>query len=644
MRSKFIVPTYIKTCFKLYLTSILFLSLFRLIYCANYVVYKVDLCNEYNRILISLFIGLRFDTIVIFWILIIPIILLGTRNLCNRNNIKLEKLGFYLFVSFFLVYLFIETCNLPYYNQFGSYIKTNALMWFQNPEFLVKMVSGSFSYWGFLVLFVVLAFLYAFISKKIIYSHQKEVSKPSTNKNLTSRIAFFVICSLVSIFSIRGRISKSPMHEGMAIIGENHYINQMGLNANYVFWTSLLNKDYIDCYEPPKKLDQYFAKIQSLFGIIDKQKQSLARVDSNQKERQLNVVIIMMESMAMYKMGFYGGENLTPELNSIIQESVFCSNFFSSGIHTFNGLFSTVTGYPAIYSEASLRKYLRKPFLGIGTILNKKGYQTSFYCTHDPHIDNMSGFFKLNGIKKIVSQENFDGVYSLGALGVPDHILLDRFILDNRNSNKPFFSIIMTGSDHGPWKIPQNISYRPSSDNKEQRCTQYADWSIGEFLRKAKKQSWYENTLFVFLGDHGLSMGHTYEMPISYHHVPCIIHLPKYFKPSTIVTPTYQPDIPATIMGILQMNFHNETFGLDIFKKKHSFVYFSADDKFGCVDSNGYYYYKIIGNGCSYLRKYKNLDWTNYVTQNKETSKELENNCMAIHETAKFLIRKNYYK
>lgn len=162
-------------------------------------------------------------------------------------------------------------------------------------------------------------------------------------------------------------------------------------------------------------------------------------------------------------------------------------------------------------------------------------------------------------------------------------------------------------------------------------------------MEQAKKQPWYANTVFIFLGDHGLSMGHTYEMPLSYNHVPCMIHQPALFKADTISSPCYQPDIPATVMGIIGADYTNKTFGINILKEKHPYVVFSADDKIGCVDADGYYYYKTLSNNETYLRKYKTLDQNNYKESLKSRADSMEKNMMKLYESANYFIRKNYF-
>lgn len=361
--------------------------------------------------------------------------------------------------------------------------------------------------------------------------------------------------------------------------------------------------------------------------------------------KKYNVIVVLMESMSIAKMGYYNYPNLTPNLHALNKESVFCENFFSSGIHTFNGLFSTTTGYPSLYTEQALKLYTKTNFNGLGTLLKQQGYQTYFGTTHDAQFDNMEGFFRINNFDNIISQSTMPSNKVISALGVPDHVLFNEFItqINNNNSQKPFLGVLMTATDHGPWKIPTDITFKPTAKNEQQNCTQYADWAIGQFMATAKKQQWYNNTLFVFLGDHGFYLPNTYEMPLSYNHIPCIIHLPKLLTPDTITAPCYQPDVTATVMGIIGATYNNNSFGINILKQQHKYVVFSADDKIGCINNDGFFYYKIDGDNQTYLRKYKNLNPINYATQYTQKADSMQKAMMSIYETAQYFTHKNYY-
>ena len=203
--------------------------------------------------------------------------------------------------------------------------------------------------------------------------------------------------------------------------------------------------------------------------------------------------------------------------------------------------------------------------------------------------------------------------------------------------------MVLTSSDHGPWKVPENISFKPTSNDQKEKASQYADWSIGEFMQQAKQQKWYGNTIFIFTGDHGVFTEHTYEMPLSFHNVPLVIHCPTLLKPDTISNPSYQADIPATVMGLLRINYVNKSFGVDVFKEKHPYVFFSSDEEYGAMHENGLYYYKVIATGEKYLKNGKFLEKTDYYSTKKSFGDSMEYNCKSIIETARYLIHKNYY-
>lgn len=589
--------------------------------------------------------GLEFDTAAFCWIAIFPGVIFSIGYFFNKLSIT--KFGYYLFLGLLLVYHFVCIANIPYFKQFGNHLSKNALLWNENPGFVVGMILGSFSYWGYLLLFLVFAVISIKITSVFFKTFKTNVAletKPSFIKSIT----VFILLSAFIVMGARGRLLEdSPLHEGLSIVSQNTFVNLVGINPNFTFWKSLLLNATKQPYVAPTNINESIDFTKTYLGIPPSTNLSIDREikDSTQKPHHYNVVIVVMESMSVFKMGYYGGPHLTPNLDKLNKESIFCENFFSSGIHTFNGLFSTSSGYPSIYSEMSLKSYLKTPFNGIGTLLKNKGYSTYYYTTQEPHFDNMEAYFKFNGFDHIISQYDCNEAKIESSLGVPDHVLFDKLIetTNKQSENKPFLAMLMTASDHGPWKMPSDISYKPNGKTQQENCTLYADWSIGRFMEQAKKQPWYNNTVFLFLGDHGLYMGHTYEMPISYNHVPLIIHQPNLFKADTVSFPAYQPDVTATVMGIIGEPYTNSSFGIDILKQQHPYVVFSSDDKIGCVDNQGYYYYTTLANKQQYLRKYKNLDPINYITTNKSKADSMHRNMMHIYNSAEYLIHENYF-
>ena len=638
------LPAHIKLLFKLYGLNLIVFFVIRLLF--YHVNKSTDVADvPFFEKFMAFRMGLEFDTAVFCWIAFFPTLIWFLAALIKQP--KLYTFGFYSFLLLQLLYHIICIADIPFFKQFGTHLNKTAFLWAESPSFAVGVIFGSFSYWGFFLVFFASTFIFVYISKKLFTKFKHQISIQTTHKWYYHTIAFIIITIIITL-GARGRTSdRSGLHEGLAIVSQNNFINQIAINANYTFWKTVLYNKNKKEYTVPENINEQIAFTRNYLGINTPFEPNIERaiMDSSHSKTKYNFVIVVMESMSVFKMGYYGGKNLTPQLDKLNKESVFFNNFFSSGIHTFNGLFSTTTGHMSVYDEKSMKSYVKAPFNGLGPLMTELGYETYFYTTHDPHFDNMEGFFKLNKFKHFISEYDFDHSLSESSLGVPDHVLLDKLIetTNSRKNNKPFLSVLMTASDHGPWRIPENIPYKPNGETPQENCTMYADWSIGRFMEQVKKEAWYDNTVFIFLGDHGLSMGHTYEMPLSYNHIPCIIHQPKLFKADTISSPCYQPDIPATVMGIIGANYTNQTFGINILKEQHSYVVFSADDKIGCVDNQGYYYYKTLTNNETYLRKYKNLDQINYKTQFKQKADSMEKNMMQIYESANYFIRKDHF-
>ncbi len=637
------LPSFLITAIKLFLLEFGILSLCRLIF---YFGFKTIDGSEIDSSVIgkAFLMGFEFDMVASTYALFLPVFLLIVNEFVYRKTHLVHQSGFVITLVIFWLYAFISAADFPYYKQFGSHLNRQAFLWAASPQFVLKLIFGNISYYGYLFLFIVFAiFIYRSV-KRFYTDHALRMEKRPTKPLKTALVALLLVPFL--IVGARGRISgKSTTHEGLAIVSDNLFVNQIALNPNFTMFRSLLFQK-IKNYSVPKDIDQSIAFARNYLGVKGKYEQSIAREQmSDSTFHAFNVVIVCMESMSSYKTGIHGRQNLTPNFNNLIKESLYFDRFFSSGIHTFNGLFSTCAGYPSMLTEHGLRRYTKQPFTTLGNLLLKKNYQTFFYSTHDPHFDNMQGFFTQNGYKTTFSAFDLPKEKSISVTGVPDHEIYNLFLsnVNASDKSKPFLAFIMTGSDHGPWAIPDDIPFKPDADTEEKRSTQYADWAVGEFMKTAKKQDWYENTLFVFLGDHGYSVDGTYEMPLSYNHIPFVLHKPNTFNPDTSHNLGYQPDVVSTVAGALNLSFTNTSFGVNILKGKHPFVYFTADDKIGCVTDDGFFFYELMTQKTKRLKKYLDLDQTDYYDTHKTKADSMERSAKQMLDAAEYFLRKDYF-
>lgn len=597
----------------------------------NFTDTKPDLWPE------ALLMGLRFDLTIASYI-ITPLFILYTVELITGlalSRIRLALNLFFVCCVFLSQLVFIA--SVPYYKQFGNFLNQSVFFYSDEGGYVAGLLFGDVSYWGFLIfLIAVYSLTVYFLNNKLYYQAQNQSKRSGAFK----MVAIVLLTTTFIFLGARGRVSlKSPINTGLSLVSDNKFINSLAINPNFPFWKGLLagTKEY----KVPARMNELLETSKAYLGTND---ENLHRkVSFNSPAKKYNVVVLLMESLCLFKMGYYGGTKTYPLLDSIVKESVFFNRFFSSGIHTFNGVFSSVSGFPSITGEQGLKMYTKKPFNGVATVLKNMGYKSGFYTTHDRHFDNMAGFLKFNNFDEIIDDSKMPTGKSINNLGVPDHVMYDEFLKRHRQTQQAFFKFILSSSDHGPWDVPTDTEFKPVFENKEENAAAYADWALFNFFKKAKKESWYANTIFLILGDHGVSRGHTYQMPISYHHIPLIVHCPALLKPDTISALSYQPDLSPTILSLLNVPYTNNGFGQDAFTANRDFIFFTADDKTGAVTRNNLYYFELEKPESRYLYNLKTMDNINLLNQNKNFADSLQVKVRALLESARYIIHKDYF-
>ncbi len=129
----------------------------------------------------------------------------------------------------------------------------------------------------------------------------------------------------------------------------------------------------------------------------------------------------------------------------------------------------------------------------------------------------------------------------------------------------PFFSIIMTTSNHSPYTFPVGIDgVRPHGGSRLDGI-RYADYALGEFFEKSKNAPWYENTLFVVVADHGARVYGSERIPLQSYEIPLLIMAPGHIQPQQVASPISQMDIAPTVLGLLGLPYQAPFFGQNMF-------------------------------------------------------------------------------
>ncbi len=511
--------------------------------------------------------------------------------------------------------------------------------WLNSPMFIISMVLGEPRYWGMAV--PLLLFLYSFYRiLKNIFNSELQAKWPNSRSILGLSISI-VFLGLI-VLSIRGRLAKkSPIRVGTAYFSNNPFLNKMGLNPNFTLMRSYLNErknkelKLIDPIEAIRNVRRYF---------------QLENKDSTNPIKRLiepdsvstlkpNVVLILMESMSAKHLKQFGGtKNLTPFLDSLSEKSINFTNIYSAGTHTFNGVFSTLFSYPALFYKHPMKVVNIPQFNSLPHTLKSLNYSTNYFTTHDGQFDNIEGFLTANSVDKIYTDQHYPAEESLSNLGVPDGYLFQFSIPKLNDENEPFFASFLTGSNHGPYTIPS--SYLPRSVDAKEQVVEYADFALRKFMAQAQKQPWFKNTIFVFVADHGVSMDEQYSMPLSYNHIPLLIYSPLFKNQAKKVEQFgSQIDVFPTLLGLLKQSYLNNTLGIDLLASQgRPFTFFCADEQLGIINNE---FLLILNKDRNGLYRYHAKDKTNYIHQFPELAQEMETYAKSHMQVADYMLKHN---
>jgi phosphoglycerol transferase MdoB-like AlkP superfamily enzyme len=598
---------------------------------------KITNCSLQD-IVESFIMGVRFDIVICGYLLLIPYLLLSLNSFLFHAQ-KLHKFVFFLVYSLFTLSFIVSAADIPYFNQFFARFSITAFEWLDSPVFVFKMILGEPRYWLYVIPFIGLNILFYKVLKRIFTFPETQKTKPAVLPVFIS--LFFTFLMLVGI---RGRLEqKSPIRVGTAFIFDNPFLNQLGLNPNFTFIRS-----YLDSQNEENRVihlmdnQEALRNVQGYFNIQNpSSEQPLLRTENKDTIPQFkNVVLILMESMSASKMTRHGNPNrLTPFLDSLSNQGIYFENCYSAGIHTFNGVFSSIFGLPALFRQHPMKGSNIPQYHGLGTALKLHDYSTIYFTTHDGQFDNIEGFLRGNDFDQVISQKNYPSEEVKTALGVTDEYMF-KFSIPYLNTlsrqGKPFLSVFLTSSDHGPYYVPD--SFKGHSTNAQQKATEFADYSLRKFIQLAQKQTWFKNTLFVFVADHGAAIDADYDVSLAYNHVPLLFYAPNIISKNEIKSQmACQIDITPSIMGYLGIPFNNNTLGINLFKAERPYSYFNVDDKFGVIDKEWLLIVKKEGDVGLY--HYQNKDKKNYAKEFPELVNQMQTYSYSNLQTLQYLLK-----
>lgn len=394
------------------------------------------------------------------------------------------------------------------------------------------------------------------------------------------------------VLGVRGTLGHRGINPSLAAVSPDRVINE--ITGSGVF--NLI-------YESQQQLKESYVSVASLYTPLPEEealretqdllvsqgnfvpgaKNSLLRkIENPPREKPLNVVFVVMESFTGFLVKSVGGKyDLAPEFDALAKEGILFVNCYATGERTVQGLEASLTSFPPLPGVSIVRRpeAAAGGFSTLGHVLEKRGYTTRFYYGGDGLFDQMRGFFQNNGFQDFVEEADFKDPVFVSEWGVSDEDLFAKANAEFEKfhaEGKPFFASLLTVSLHSPWEypdgriaaLPKNFEVPAGYEYAELNNFRYADYTIGKFIRDAKKLSYFDDTLFVFVGDHGVHLRRRDLIPSEEYQVPALFLAPKHLTPERIERVTSQLDLAPTILGILGGKYESPFFGEDVLRAR----------------------------------------------------------------------------
>lgn len=474
-----------------------------------------------------------------------------------------DKIRFWLFafVIFLYVLLILQNGLSEYFfwNEFGvkyNFIAVNYLIYTN------EVIGNIMQSYPVIPIFSGLFLITGVITYYILKSSRAYINEIPTLKEKIQISGIYWCLLLVSLVAIPS-LAKTEN-------SKNIFVNELQSNGLYKFYLAFQNNklDYFKFYKTIPH-DKAFAILKEQFPIISPE-DTTHQIKSDSAENRKNVVLITIESLSADFMKAYGNsQNITPFLDSLSQKSLQFTNLYAAGNRTVRGLEAVTLCLPPTAGESVVKREDNKNKFSTGALFKQKGYNVKFMYGGDAFFDNMRDFYSGNDYQ-IIDKSSFapEEITFSNVWGVCDEDMYKKAVkimTAEAKENKPFFNHIMTVSNHRPFTYPNNKIDIPGDIKSRDGGVKYTDYALRKFFEMARKQPWFNNTVFVIVADHCASSAGKTELPLDKYRIPAIIYTPNG-KPEKCEKLMSQIDLMPTLFGLLHFDYHSKFFGQDVLK------------------------------------------------------------------------------
>lgn len=603
--------------------------------------------------------GLRFDARVLG---VVGLLLFIITNIFNPfKNILYKRFTFILISILFVIFLIAYTSDFYYYAYLQQRLSAFILSFLQDAAISFNMMWQTYPLVKIFFGLATCVFIFYWLIKKLFF----KLNNNSTIINKKRSGLVNVVFVLLSALAIFGKVGQYPLRWSDAFALSDEFKANAALNPfqSFVSTFSFKNSSY-----DIAKVKNAYPLMSEYLGVKNKETLNYERTFSNTSDtlNKKNIVVVICESFSAYQSSMYGSAlNTTPYFNAMCNNGIFFERCFTPAFGTARGVWATLTGVPDVQENKTASR--NPAAVSQHTIMNQfDGYEKFYFLGGSTTWANIRGLLtnNIDGLK-IYEEENFKAA-KVDVWGISDKNL---FLEANKvfaTQTKPFVSIIQTADNHKPYTIPKEdeiefkkIEYSRDTldkygfdDNAQLNAFRYTDFCFQKFMEAAKREKYFRNTIFVFVGDHGLRGDAKNMFPKSFtaqgilaEHVPLLFYAPSFLAPKRIAEPASQLDIFPSVAALAKINYNNKSLGLNLFdtvihKKRYAFIADPDMHTIGVVSDSFYCGRNLNTNQINFVSVLN--DMPILINANSELKKK---NMLAItdafYNTAKYLLLNN---
>lgn len=531
----------------------------------------------------SLYLGLKFDLRLLLLVLAPPLALGGLRRLRLVRGAGVSRVwSAYLAVATFLVAL-TYGFDFGHFAYLRSRLAATALGFLANPLISAQMIWESYPVvWALLGLGVLTAANVLLLRRTARLSEQPAPPAPGRWR----RVALAVVLVFAWALGVYGKVSWYPLRWSDAFFGTSDFASSLALNPVLYFADTFKNRDLGYDLE---QVQRHYPEVASYLNVTSPDATALAFARQEHPTGRIagrpNVVVILLESFAWYKCGISGNPvDPSPNLDRLAAGSLTFGRFYVPSFGTARSVFALLTGIPDVEThETSTRNPL---IVRQHTIVNAfAGYRSFYFLGGSLAWGNIRGVLKHNIPGLTVFEEGDFGAERVDVWGISDLALFETANRELREvGDEPFFAFIQTSGNHRPYTIPdesrgfekvrfsdERLRAAGFISNDELNSFRLVDHSLGVFLADAAREPYFDNTVFVLLGDHGYQGRADHvpawqdELGLTRFHVPFLVYAPGLeLAPARVDTVASELDVLPTLAGLLGVPYLNTTLGRDL--------------------------------------------------------------------------------